>query len=142
MSVQAKETEKYKGKVKDLELASAEHEDFNNHSLELHAQIQSLKKEVTQKKEKISSMKTSHSSKLEAMRSELNQEIESLKKSFTLEKQQLVSERDKEVKKLRKDEIQKILQSQSDSESDAEERNNEISSLKNKICELKANLSR
>ena len=137
---QAKETEKYKGKVKDLELASAEHEDFNNHSLELHAQIQSLKKELKEKTEKISSMKTSHISELEAMRSELNQEVESLKKSFESEKQQLASERDKEVKKLR-NEIQKILQSHSDSESDAQERNNEISSLKVKISELKANLS-
>ena len=49
---QAKEAEKYKDKIKDLELASAEHEDFNNHSLELHAQIQSLKKELKRKLKK------------------------------------------------------------------------------------------
>ena len=137
---QVKEAEKYKDKIKDLELASAEHKDFNNHSLELHAQIQSLKKELKEKTEEISSMKTTHISELEKMRSELNREVESLKKSFGSEKQQLASERDKEVKKL-KNEIQKILQSQSDSESDSQERNNEISTLKARISELEANLS-
>jgi predicted RNase H-like nuclease (RuvC/YqgF family) len=115
------EVKKQIDEINDLKLASTEHQDFNNQSLQLHAQIQGLKKAVAEKNATIEQMEEIHTNEMEELRLQLQAEIDALKESFNQEKQNLITVTDKQIKQMR-DKVNDIAQSQSDSESDMEEK--------------------
>ena len=76
------EVKKQVDEINDLKLASTEHQDFNNQSLQLHAQIQGLKKTVAEKNATIEQMEEIHTKEMEELRLQLQAEIDALKESF------------------------------------------------------------
>ena len=134
------EVKKQIDEINDLKLASTEHQDFNNQSLQLHAQIQGLKKTVAEKNATIEQMEEIHTNEMEELRLQLQAEIDALKESFNQEKQNLITVTDEQIKQMR-DKVNDIVQSQSDSESDVEEKNSEIEHLRLNNSELTSKLS-
>ena len=108
--------------------------------MQLHAQIQGLKKTVAEKNATIEQMEEIHTNEMEELRLQLQAEIDALKESFNQEKQNLITVTDEQIKQMR-DKVNDIVQSQSDSESDVEEKNSEIEHLRLNNSELTSKLS-
>jgi len=140
LSAKNSEIKKHKDEVNDLKLASTETEDFNSQSLQLHAQIQGLKKTIEEKNATIDQMEEIHINKMEEQRVKFEHEIQELKELFKHEKQNLISVTDEQILKM-KNEMKDIIKSQSDSESDKNTRDKEIDTLSMKNSELQSKLS-